>query len=232
MRFRRRVEVREAGEELRLGVARAHRLEMAEEAPRREPRLAEQLSRLVLGEARERRRLHEGREPVGRLDAFRKLRREFGRQAEPDVDRPHEPRLDPPVVAADRRLERRDQVADHVFGAVVEQRREFFPRRRLRVGGGEQRLDEKRVLGDREDLRPPGLAVPARDAREPMGDVADLDVERRRVDDVEPPPRQHPLPGAAAGAHAGKSRASARQGSCRKQSTRWSLTMPVACMKA
>ena len=41
-----------------------------------------------------------------------------------------------------------------------------------------------------------GLAVPARDAGEPMRDVGDLDVERRGVEQVEPAAGQHALPGA------------------------------------
>jgi hypothetical protein len=40
------------------------------------------------------------------------------------------------------------------------------------------------------------LAVPAGDAGEAMGDVLDLDVERRGVEQVEPAARQHALPGA------------------------------------
>ena len=45
-------------------------------------------------------------------------------------------------------------------------------------------------------MRAAGLPVPARDARQAMGDVGDLDIERRGVEQIEPPPRQHPLPGA------------------------------------
>src|SRR5664280_887598 len=41
-----------------------------------------------------------------------------------------------------------------------------------------------------------GLPVPARDAGKPVRDVLDLDVERRGIEQVEPPPRQHALPGA------------------------------------
>ena len=44
--------------------------------------------------------------------------------------------------------------------------------------------------------RPCGLAVPARDAREPVRDIRHLDVERGGVEEVEPAPRQHALPGA------------------------------------
>ena len=56
-------------------------------------------------------------------------------------------------------------------------------------------LDEKAMLRHRECVLAVGLAVPAGDAGEPMGDVLDLDVERRGVEQVEPPPAQHPLPG-------------------------------------
>jgi hypothetical protein len=35
-------------------------------------------------------------------------------------------------------------------------------------------------------MRPDGLAVPARDAREPMRDVFDLDVERGRIQQIKP----------------------------------------------
>ena len=45
-------------------------------------------------------------------------------------------------------------------------------------------------------MRAVGLSVPARDAGEPVRDVLDLDVERRGVEQIEPPPRQHALPGA------------------------------------
>jgi hypothetical protein len=43
-------------------------------------------------------------------------------------------------------------------------------------------FDQERMLGDREDVRALGLPVPAGDARKSMGDVRDLDVERRGVE--------------------------------------------------
>ena len=61
------------------------------------------------------------------------------------------------------------------------------------------RLDQKRVLGDREDVLADGLAVPAGDPREPMRDVLDLDVERGRVEEIESAAGQHALPGARGG---------------------------------
>ena len=70
-------------------------------------------------------------------------------------------------------------------------------------------LNKERMLGDRENMRPDGLSVPAGDASEPMGDVGDLDVERRRIEEIEPPPGQHPLPGAERSGTSGRSRTSA-----------------------
>jgi hypothetical protein len=46
---------------------------------------------------------------------------------------------------------------------------------------GEDLLDHQGVLGDREPVLARCLAVPARDAREPVGNVLDLDVERGGV---------------------------------------------------
>ena len=111
----------------------------------------------------------------------------------------------------------------------------------LGLCGPHHGFDQERVLGDREDMRAAGLAVPARDPRQPMGDVGDLDVERRGVDQIEPPSRQHALPdaGVGRGAFGGRhlalrrgARGLAPQFAWQKQVTRWSLTMPVACMKA
>ena len=174
-----------------------HRLEVAGEIMDRQVGLAEQLARLRNREAGKRGRLEIGRGAVGDLDAALEIIRQFGRQAEADKDRPLEARLDPLVIAADRRLERRDHVADHIFGRVMQQRRQPRLARRGRIPGREQSLHQQRMLRDGEDLGPLRLAVPARHARQPMGDVADLDVERRRIDEIEPPSRQHPLPGAA-----------------------------------
>jgi hypothetical protein len=42
------------------------------------------------------------------------------------------------------------------------------------------------------------LAVPARDARQPMSDVFDFDIERRGVEQIEPASAQHALPSACA----------------------------------
>src|SRR5215467_1164951 len=50
------------------------------------------------------------------------------------------------------------------------------------------------MLGHRKSVLAVGLPIPTGDASKPVGDVLDLDVERRRVEQVEPSPAQHALP--------------------------------------
>jgi hypothetical protein len=99
------------------------------------------------------------------------------------------------------------------------------------------------VLRHRKDMRPAGLTVPARDPRQPMRDIRDLDIERRGVQQIKPPTRQHPLPdpgGVLFCERRFQRHFDLRRGagclpaqvSWQKHVTRWSLTMPVACMKA
>ena len=102
----------------------------------------------------------------------------------------------PELMARVRALLRRsrpERIAERLNAGDLDLDRET---RRVRRGGAEDRFDQQRMLGDRENLRPVGLAVPARDAGEAVGDVGDFDVERGGVQQVEPAPRQHPLPGA------------------------------------
>ncbi|MGY3360983.1 hypothetical protein ACVWZK_007646 [Bradyrhizobium sp. GM0.4] len=61
-------------------------------------------------------------------------------------------------------------------------------------------FDQQRMLRDREDVCADGLAVPAGNTRQPMRDVGDLDIERGGIEQIEPPARQHALPGAGVGA--------------------------------
>ena len=61
------------------------------------------------------------------------------------------------------------------------------------LGSGES-LNEQRMLRNGKDVRALGLPVPARDACKAVSDVFDLDVERRRIEEIELAPRQHPLP--------------------------------------
>jgi hypothetical protein len=100
------------------------------------------------------------------------------------------------------------------------------------------RLDQQAMLRNREGMRAACLAVPAGDARKAMGDVLDLDIERRGVEQIEPPAREHALPGARRSGRFGHqavgrvSRARAAHSCQRKQPVRWSLTMPQACITA
>ncbi len=120
----------------------------------------------------------------------------MGRQAEADMDGGEQPVFEGLVVDAERRLERRDHVADHIFRRIVQKRHEPRMAVEIAVEMAGDLLDEHAVLGHREGMVALGLAVPARHAGEPMGDVLDLDVERRGIEQVEPAPRQHALPGA------------------------------------
>src|SRR5215207_8037200 len=74
-------------------------------------------------------------------------------------------------------------------------RSDRFMMRLSEADGPAERFDQQRVLRHREDVLPDSLPVPARDAREAMGDVFDLDVQRRGVEEIEPAPREHALPG-------------------------------------
>src|SRR5262245_278110 len=156
------------------------------------------------------------------------------------MDRREQARFHRLVGVADDRLEWRYHVADHVFRGIVQQNAQtrcpVEPRARAR-----DRFDQQRMLGDGQDVRALGLPVPAGDAREPVRDVGDLDVERGRVEQIEPAPGQHALPSAECLGrywplrlcrHRAQRPASAANGAWRWQLTTWPLTLPVACMQA
>ena len=82
-------------------------------------------------------------------------------------------------------LERRYHIADHVFGRIVQQRGKPHAQIHARVLVPNHGFDQQRMLRDREDVCADGLAVPAGDEGEAVGDVLDLDVERRRIQEVE-----------------------------------------------
>ena len=81
--------------------------------------------------------------------------------------------LDLLVFAADDGLERRNHVADHILGASCGWRLAAFA---CTIHHGN--IDEQRVLGDGEGMVAGGLSVPASNTRQPVSDVANLDVER------------------------------------------------------
>src|SRR5262249_41465072 len=55
-------------------------------------------------------------------------------------------------------------------------------------------LGQQSVLRYREDVVAVGLSVPARHTGEAVGNILDLDVQRRRIEEIEPAARQHALP--------------------------------------
>ena len=70
-------------------------------------------------------------------------------------------------------------------------KRAYEPAAAVEPGRADARqcFDQHAMLRHGEDVRALGLAVPARDARQSMRDVFQLDVERRGVEQIEPPPR-------------------------------------------
>src|SRR5271154_6195449 len=106
------VEFSETGEKPRFDSGRPNRLEIGGEITNRQIGSAEQSARLRNREAGKRGRLEIGRSAVGDLDAAVEIVRRLGRQAEADENRALQARLNQFVVAADRRLEWRDHVAD------------------------------------------------------------------------------------------------------------------------
>src|SRR5215211_272625 len=149
---------------------------------------------LVVGEPGEPRRLEIGGGLVGRLDDPDHIARQRRRQAEAQVNGGEQALLDRLVGVPDHGLERRDHVTDDVFGRVVQEQRQAGAAVEAGRTQARDRLDQQRVLGDREDVVAAGLAVPARDPRQPVRDIGDLDIERGGVEQVEPPSRQHALP--------------------------------------
>ena len=133
---------------------------------------------------------------VGNFDQLFQFRRRFSRQAEAPMNSREQALLDRLIGVADHRFERRNHVADDVFGRVVQQDRQTARVVKLRRVCACQRFDQERMLRHGKDVRAMRLAIPARDARKPVRDILDFDVERRWIEQIEPPPRQHSLPGA------------------------------------
>ncbi len=178
-------------QKLRLRLFRRQRLQLH---GREASGAAEDLRGFFVRKSGDLRRLEKGRRLVRALDDFLDRLRQFGGQSEAAVDRGGEAMLEGLVVEAERRLERADHVADHIFGRVMQQRREPPARGPARTDADADIVDEHAMLGHRKGVIAPGLPVPAGDAGKPMGNVRNLDVERRGVQKVEPPPAQHPLP--------------------------------------
>ena len=175
-----------AGEEGGLGLATAGAAAAPAPTPL-EARRPEEPVGLRLREPRDPHRLEPGRDAVGALD----LRLHRRRQA-PPAGRSGDA---PPRPAA--RRARRSPARPRAFtgeimspitysgascSSAASRQRGSAPRHDPR----EDLLDQQRMLGHRIGMLAPRLPVPARDEGEAVGDVLDLDVERRRVEQVEP----------------------------------------------
>ena len=98
------------------------------------------------------------------------------------------------IVKPDRSLEWTDQVTDHVFCRVVQKPGAKLLRSEARFDRGENIGDDQAVLRDGKRVLADRLPVPARDPRQPVGDVFDLDVFGLRREKIETATRQHALP--------------------------------------
>ena len=123
-------------------------------------------------------------------------RRRFGRQAEAHVNGGKQAVFKGLVIQPQRRLERRDHVAHHIFRRIMQQGHQPRGPVQLPVDVGGDALHQHAMLRHREGMVALGLAIPPGHPRQPMGNVLDLDIKRRGVQQVEPPSRKHPLPGA------------------------------------
>src|SRR5690606_16421520 len=119
---------------------------------------------------------------------------EVCRQAKTQMNGMLQALLDRLVILAKGGLERRDHVADHIFGRIVQERGELPGGRGGARRCTEDLLHQKRVLRDGEGVVAARLSVPARHAGKPVRYVGDLDVERRGIEEVETAPGKHALP--------------------------------------
>ena len=99
------------------------------------------------------------------------------------------------IVKSDSGFEWTDQITDHVFRRVVQQPGAKLLRSEARFDRGENIGDDQAVLRHGKCVLADRLAVPARDPRQAVGDVLDLDVFGLRREEIETAARQHALPG-------------------------------------
>src|SRR5215475_8700257 len=155
---------------------------------------AEKSSRLCGTEASERCCFQECGAAIGRFDDGNDFSRQIARQSETQMNRLQQAMFNGLVGAADYHLERRDHVADHVFGGIVEQQCKGQSAIASAAATARNLLGQQSVLRYREDVVAVGLSVPARHTGEAVGNILDLDVQRRRIEEIEPAARQHALP--------------------------------------
>ncbi len=223
-------------------------------------RRPEELAGLRAGKTGEPRRFEIGGGAIGGLDQGRKLARQHRRQAEAQMDGGEQPRLDRLVGVADHRLERRDHVADHVFRRVVQQngkpalaveaRRAGAPAFRPAANAGRRRrcAGPRSVRSSAPRARAHGRCPRSRrraatDRAGRAGAPTACAARRGTAPSLSLPQHQRVyarLRRAVRGGQGGgrfrfrghQRRLCLAQAACRWQVTRWSLTMPTACMKA
>src|SRR5580692_6008013 len=111
-------------------------------------RPAEEPARFGSLKTREPGRFKKGRAAIGGFDDGVKFRGVRWRKAETAMDRAEQPPLDRLVIVPDHRLERRDHVADDVFGGVVEQHGKAAAAVKPRRPYARQGFDQQAMLGD------------------------------------------------------------------------------------
>src|SRR5947209_5732406 len=186
----------EARQETALDFIRGSRCEQPIQVFWQETWAAEELFGLRLREAGEARRLKEGGGAVGAFGKFCQGRRSRGFERETQEHGGENALLHRFVGHAYDGFEWRNHIADHIFRRVVQEDKEACLTRQLGIEVQRDRIDEQRVLSNRENIRATGLTVPASDTGEDVRDILDLDVERRWIEKIEAAPRQHALPGA------------------------------------
>jgi hypothetical protein len=126
-----------------------------------------------------------GRRAVRGLDQCDNFARQLTREAEADVDRSQQSLLDGLVRMANYGLEGRNYIADDIFGSVVQEQREAKPAVDVADAMARNRLDKQCVLCDGKNMLADGLAVPSGDARKPMRNILDFDVERGGIKEIQ-----------------------------------------------
>src|SRR5262245_51335889 len=156
-----------ARQELGLRNPDRHRIELTQtlaQCGRYRTRHAEVAAGLRLAEARERGRLVVGSDAVRRLDRRGDAVGKRRREREAPMDGLEQLGLERLVVEADGRLERADEIADHVLRRIMQQRGEPPAARQVRLHRARDLLHQHGMLGDGEGVLPHRLAVPARNA--------------------------------------------------------------------
>ena len=101
------------------------------------------------------------------------------------------------VVKADGGFERADQIADDIFRGIVEQSGQPQGWSTFGFQLTHQTFDQQTVLSHGKCRMAFGLTIPPRNACQAMRDILDLNIERGRIEEIEPAAAQHALPGAA-----------------------------------